>query len=162
MYSRVFCVRPCSSSIFEFVQPVNEWSGSLPFTGIDHHWKDEMFATSSGQLDVWSHHRYVSSIRSILAPLPRVGLKRPSLSVTQANPPCARTTPIHSFKWGSATIMTLRFCPADVRLRVNEPTSSHPLRSHATLDHRPTCWPVLPLTARQHCTICAAPAHCPR
>ena len=42
------------------MQPVNEWSGALPFTGIDHHWKDEMFATSSGQLDVWSYHRYAS------------------------------------------------------------------------------------------------------
>lgn len=70
-------------------KPVNEWSGALPFTGIDHHWKDEMFATSSGQLDVWSYHR---------------------------------TTPIHSFKWGSATIMTLRFCPADANLLASAAT----------------------------------------
>jgi WD repeat and SOF domain-containing protein 1 len=41
----------------ETPEPINTFFSKEPFTGIDHHWTNNMFATCSSKVQVWDHHR---------------------------------------------------------------------------------------------------------
>ncbi|XP_063306356.1 DDB1- and CUL4-associated factor 13 [Pelobates fuscus] len=74
-FVRGLCVRFCGSSFFtvgddktvkqwkmvkeygEKEEPIHTLLGKSVFTGVDHHWKDGVFATCGQQVDIWDEQR---------------------------------------------------------------------------------------------------------
>ena len=46
-----------SSSASATAAPVAQWTGKKPFMGIDHNWRDALFATCAASVDVWDYTR---------------------------------------------------------------------------------------------------------
>lgn len=46
-----------SGTVEESEDEIIQFQGPNGFTGIDHHWQENIFATSGAQVDIWSHER---------------------------------------------------------------------------------------------------------
>lgn len=64
-------------------EPLATFVGNAAFTGVDHHWSRQQFATSSETIQVWDHNR---------------------------------SQPVHAFKWGHDSTLSVRFNPAEPEL----------------------------------------------
>ncbi len=62
------------------IEPLKTFTTDHSLTGIDHHWKDNMFATSGEVVSVWDS---------------------------------TRTDPVHSYKWGADSVLSVAFNPAE-------------------------------------------------
>eukprot|EP01034_Spumella_vulgaris_P040678 gene40678-50330_t len=65
------------------ILPINTIMSTQALMSIDHHWKDNQFATSGETVQIWDN---------------------------------SRATPLHSYKWGADSILSVKFNPAEACL----------------------------------------------